>query len=350
MLALVLASPWMIVRFLQDGVPFATMREDSVIGALTGSQHMQHRAYPGTFVLAALLGFLPGTAMLIPAVQKLWRSRTSDRLARFLIAWIVGYLVFSEAFSSEPGTYAVQVLFPAMALAVAGLVVAHDPASGAPRYHMALWPPLAALFALGIYGGIYAFTDERPSLLAAVMIAGVVALFYISAVVARRGDLMRWAASGVAALALFSVTLTAIVFPAINDLWPAREIKRAIAACPSNAISLVGFREPSGAFLTGASGAVSTPEDVARVTGEKTPRLLIIEDRYEGRVRELIAQNRSVPLPAAAACINVYNVMRGCPLKFRVYDTGAGARCRFPAEFDCKTQPPPPAWAQDDCD
>ena len=121
-LALVIASPWLIVRAHQDGVPFAGMSWREFLAALGGAQDMKLRAFPGTFVLALLLGFIPGTALLGTAFKRFWGER-DQRLARFLLAWVIGYLIYLEALSSKPGTYMVQTMFPALALAVASVVV-----------------------------------------------------------------------------------------------------------------------------------------------------------------------------------------------------------------------------------
>lgn len=349
-LMLALASPWLIVRFHQDGVPFADMGWRDFIEAMTGSQDMKLRAWPGTFLLAAFVGFLPGTAMLPPAMLRLWNHRQVEPLARFLFAWIVGYLVFNELFSSEPGTYTVQVMFPAMALAVALLVVnpIATPESHAPPYHLAPWPPLATLFAVVLFAALYVFTGTSPTMLAIIGIVATAALFWISAAAGRHGALVRWAMTGVAALSLFAVTLLALVLPAISNLWPAERIADAIAKCPPATITINGFREPSAGFVTSAKEA--SPQSIATTLGEKTPRLTILEKRAEAKVRAAISEAGGIALSQPSACVTVYNVMRGCPLSFRIYETGAGRRCAFREDFDCNAQPPPPSFSSKDCD
>ncbi len=121
-IALALASPWLAVRVMQDGVPFAGMGWSEFLAALGGAQDMKLRAFPGTFTAAALIGFLPGVALLPAAMKALWDDR-AQRLPRFLLAWTIGYIVYLELLSSKPGTYTVQVMFPAFALAVALLVM-----------------------------------------------------------------------------------------------------------------------------------------------------------------------------------------------------------------------------------
>jgi len=88
-LALVIAAPWLIVRAHQDGTPFSGMSWREFLGALGGAQDMKLRALPGTFVLALVLGFLPGTALIGSAFTRLWDGR-EQKLARFLLAWVIG--------------------------------------------------------------------------------------------------------------------------------------------------------------------------------------------------------------------------------------------------------------------
>ena len=89
--ALLIAAPWLIVRAHQDGTPFSGMNWREFLGALGGAQDMKLRAMPGTFVLALVLGFLPGTALIGSAFTRLWVGR-EQKLARFLLAWVIGYL------------------------------------------------------------------------------------------------------------------------------------------------------------------------------------------------------------------------------------------------------------------
>lgn len=333
--AALLAAPWLIVRAHQDGgVPFSGLGLRDTWEALTGSQDMKLRAWPGTFVLAAVVGFLPGTALLPPAMLRLWQQRTADPVARFLLAWIVGYLAYNELLSSEPGTYTVQVIFPAMAAAVALVVMPHDDGAPPPRHHIIPHWPVAALFALALFGAVYAANARVPAVeLPAIVLVAV--LFATSAAAGRAGQLRRWAVTGVAALSLFAITLLAIALPRIDGLWPSREMARAIQACPAGEVGLVGFTEPSGRFLTGATDALSTPDGVARASGEKTHRLLIVESQAMNAVTSAISAASTRNLGEPDACFDVFNSMRGCPLRFGVFQLGAADRCKFPAHMRC---------------
>lgn len=336
-IAIVLAAPWIYVRFQQDGIPFSGTGWMEFLAALGGAQDMKLRAFPGTFLAAALLGFLPGVALLPPALKLLWDDR-ADKLPRFLLAWVIGYIVYLELLSSKPGTYTVQVLFPAFALAVALLVgqsPAHDTCATVPppprgegsgvggrtelqlRWSLIPWPPLAALFALSLFAGVYAFAREMPSPLAVALIAAVALLFAYSAHLGRSRDPLGWALTGIASLALFAITLLGVVFPGVQHIWPAREIADVIQdSCgPNRRVAILGFREPSAAFVLGVPKTAPTPESMADAPGT----LHVVESRWHERY--LVAVAGKFPKLAQIDCVAAYNVMRGCPMTFTIYST-----------------------------
>ncbi len=338
-LALVIASPWLIVRVHQDGVPFGGMSWGDFLAALGGAQDMKLRAFPGTFVLALLLGFIPGTALLASATSRLWNTR-SQRLASFLLAWVIGYLIYLEALSSKPGTYMVQTMFPALALAVGSLVVSETGGGKRPDWSMSIWPTALAAIPLAIFAAIYAFAGELPSLATAILIAIIASLFIWSGRLIHEGLLRGWATIGVITMALFAITLLGIVLPSINKIWPVAEIERAIARCQGSSIDLVGFREPTGRFVLGASDR-QAPETIADAKGNDAGRLLIVEDRWVKRMNTALAASSHPPLPSPSGCVSAYNAMRGCPVYFRIYDVGAAPPCQIPSEFACQSNPNP---------
>jgi hypothetical protein len=267
-------------------------------------------------VLAVLLGFLPGTALLPPALLKLWTER-DGKIARFLLAWVIGYLVYLEALSGKPGTYMVQPLFAAFAIAVAMLVATADGKQPAPAYHAMPWPPFAALFAIALFAAPYAAVREYPAPWLVAPIAAVAALFYWSAAEGRAGRLKRWAGSGVAALGLFAVTLLGGVLPSIDKIWPASQVQRYIkASCdPNLSVGVVGFREPSATFLLDRDHTRATPQSV--VAG--APDITIVESRWLDRYSEAIKASGASSFGAHYGCIESVNMMRGCPLTFWVF-------------------------------
>lgn len=336
LLGILIASPWIVVRVLQDGVPFAGMSVQELLAALGGSQDMKLRAMPGTFVLALLLGFLPGTALAAPAFIALWKERDA-RIARFLIAWVLGYLIYLEALSSKPGTYMVQTMFPALAIAVAMLAVLED-GNAPPRFHAFAWPPLAALFALILFAAPHVAVREVPSLWLWLPIAAVAALFAWSAAEGRAGHLIRWAATGVAALGLFAVTLIAGVMPSIDKIWPAREVQRALAACPQTKLGVLGWNEPTTRFVLGRDEQLSTPDGLAQAATRNDPAVAVVTDTWlksQGRV----LTTAQVPL----ACVHAINTMRGCALNLTITGNAAAPACETPERYKCSADAAQPS-------
>lgn len=334
-LAAAVGAPWLVVRAMQDGVPLAGLSWSKFLAALGGAQDMKLRAFPGTFVLAAVLGFLPATALLWPAMRKLWAQRAQDKIARFLLAWIVGYIVYLELLSSKPGTYTVQVMFPAMALAVAMLVLERNPDGVPPAGHAIPWSPLAALFGFALVMMPFAALRDMPSPYVIVAAIAVAALFFLSARAGRAGMLRDWALSGIAALSIFAITLLGLAMPAIDKIWPARQITRALAGCAPGPIAVQGFREPSIGFVLAPDPSITTPDAIRSALVEGSPGYIAGEVRDDSlRVLSRMQYRR----PKTVGCVEAFNVMRGCPLYFTISATGPLDGCQARETFACTTE------------
>ncbi len=331
LLALLLAAPWLYVRTLQDGIPFSGMGWKEFFAALGGAQDMKLRAFPGTFILAAILGFLPGTALLAPALKRLWDERQS-RLPKFLFAWIAGYIIYLELISSKPGTYTVQVMFPAIAMAVALLMKASEGKLPLPKFHAIPKPLLAAPFALPLIAAPYILMQQTPSLWILPFAAVITVLFYVSAREGLAGRLQAWAITGIAAVALVTVTMNGAVLPSVDKIWPTRQIERAIAGCAPGPISVMGFREPASRFILNSDTAVAAQDAVRAALVEGRATYLIGEARDPGLKSMTRFQYRR---PRAVACVEAFNAMRGCPLYFEILSTGDLSACTARERFPC---------------
>jgi 4-amino-4-deoxy-L-arabinose transferase-like glycosyltransferase len=332
-LALLIAAPWIIVRFMQDGVPFAGLSFSGVLHALGGAQDMKLRAWPGTFVLAAVLGFLPGTALLAPSLLKLWSERET-KIARFLLSWIIGYIIYLELISSKPGTYMVQTMFPALAMAVAMLVTDEDRKTPLPKYHAIAWPPVAGLFGLALLALPYVATREQPQVWLLPLMFVTAAFFYWSAQEGRSGQLKDWAASSIVALGLFAVTLLGGILPSLNKIWPARQVARALAQCPAPAFGVFGFTEPTGRFVLQQNAELSTSEGLGKLADGTLAGLAVFDQAwYEKNPRALTREQQTKIRPVA--CVRAINTMRGCTQTLTVVSNTGAPPCTVPVEFDC---------------
>jgi hypothetical protein len=314
-------------------MPFSGMSFKSLIGALGGAQDMKVRAWPGTFLLAAALGFLPGTALLPPALVKLWSAR-DGKIARFLLAWVLGYVVYLEALSSKPGTYMVQTLFPALALAVGMLVTAEDGRTSAPKFHAIPWPPLAALFAAALIMAPYALLREIPPVWGAVVFGAVATLFYWSAREGRAGHLVRWAQIGMAGLALFAVTMFAGVLPSLDKIWTVRQVQRALASCPAAPSGMLGFNEPTSRFVFNRDAMLSTAGGLGKLADGTAQGYAAITDAWNDQNPHALTREQMTKI-RPIACLRTLDPMRACQMSLTVVAPTTAPPCPIPAEYEC---------------
>jgi hypothetical protein len=202
----------------------------------------------------------------------------------------------------------------------------------APRFNAIPWPPLAALFALALMAAPYAALREFPPLVLMPFAAGVAALFYVSAAKGRAGALLSWAATGIAALSLFAITLLSVALPGIGKIWPARQIENALAGCAPGPIAVLGLREPTSRFVLKSDESLAEPEAMRSALVEGRSGYLVGEVR-DSRLSALnrFQYRRLRPL----ACVEAYNTMRGCPLYFTIVATGDMQTCNAREAYPC---------------
>jgi 4-amino-4-deoxy-L-arabinose transferase-like glycosyltransferase len=353
-LMLVIAAPWLLIRaHLDGGVPFGGLTWHELIRALGGAQDMKWKAAPLTFTLAFVLGFMPGALLLVPALRGLWENR-AHALQRFLFCWIVGYWLYLELIASKPGLYTVQAMFPAAA-AAAALALEKDGGLALPDYMLRLPAWLVALGMGGVFAGVLyvAGPPVNPIVVAGAIL--VVALFTLAAQAARRRLAAAWLVTSVAGFALFLAFTFGVVLPHIERGWPAARIAAAIAPlqrCVVGPAGVVGLREPSTVFTLGPD-AEANPETLAGWMATGQEGIAVVEDRWHADVMRAL-QERGGTLPQRAGCIEAFNVMRGCPLEFSIYVTGApklDPGCKVPPAFACRRSlsPAPAGTAASRC-
>ena len=336
---LVLAAPWLIVRaYLDGGVPFADMGFSELIRALGGAQDMKWRAVPLTFTFALLVGFLPGALLWVPAVRTLWEDRAAA-LHRFLFCWIAGYLIYLELISSKPALYTVQAMFPAAAAACA-LALDKDGRLVLPDYM--LRPPawLVAPGMLALFGGVLYLAAAPPGVVVVLGVLLVTALFTLAALAARAKFAAAWLVSSVVGFALFLGFTFGVLLPSLEKGWPATRIAEAIRPlehCVVGPVGIAGLREPSTVFVLGRDSDPGIVEIADRMAGGEDG-IAVIEDRWQVDLLTALAERGAKP-PARAGCVQAFNAMRGCPLNFSIYITGAprlDPECKVPPRFACK--------------
>ena len=342
-LMLVIAAPWLIIRaHLDGGVPFSGLTFSELIRALGGAQDMKWKAAPLTFTLAFLLGFMPGALLLVPALKGLWEKR-ANAPHRFLLCWLVGYLAYLELIASKPALYTVQALFPAAAAAAALALQEHGKLA-LPPYMLRLPAWLVALGMAVLFTGVLYIADTPVSVVVVLGALLVTALFTLAAQAARDKLAAAWVTTSILGFALFLGFTFGVLLPHIERGWPAARIGEAVRPlqrCVVGPLGVVGFREPSADFSLGA-GADTNPETLAGWMASGQEGIAVVEKRWHGDVVRALEARRG-RLPARAGCVQAFNVMRGCPLNFSIYVTGApklDPGCKMPARFTCKGAPP----------
>ncbi len=339
---LVLGAPWLIARAIADGgAPFHGMSWDELLAALGGSQADKWKAAPGSFTLAFALGFLPGALLLAHAFWRLWLER-AEPLARFLFAWLTGYLLYLELLSGKPALYAVPPLFPAAAAAVVLAMTLGQPQTQplvmpqrlfAPPW----WAPAAVI--LAVYGALLWLMSASP---APAILAGcllVAALLALGAETARLKLASAWVASSVCGFAFFLAFTFGAFLPHLEQAWPAERIAEAAApleACATGPAGVIGFREPSATFV--ANATLAEPAQVAAWAKSGERRVALVEGRWRADLARAFL-HAGAPEPAPAGCVAAFNTMRGCALSFSIYVTGAKEKddpaCRAAPKYAC---------------
>jgi hypothetical protein len=230
-------------------------------------------------------------------------------------------------------------MFPAAA-AAAALALEKDGKLALPEYMLRLpaWlvaPGMAALFAGALY-----FTGTPANVVIVLGALLVTAVFTLGAEAAREKLAAAWVLTSVTGFALFLGFTFGVLLPHMQRGWPAARIAEAIRPfehCVVGPVGVVGFREPSRVFLIGRNSEV-TPATVADWMSGGEDAIAVVEDRWHGDLKRALTERRAT-LPTPAGCVSAFNVMRGCPLRFSIYVTGAprlDRECKIAPRFACK--------------
>ncbi len=337
-----LGSPWIVALVLAEpGNPFAGMTWRELLGALGGSQAMKYRAPPLSFTAGLVLGLLPATLLLVPAVRRLWTLRATDAVARFLLAWLAGYLLYLEAISSKPALYAVQALLPAAAIAVAALLARQGAAAPlALPERLLVWPTLVLLPVVpAAVIALHQLTGQPWSFAIAAASVIVTALLGLATAAAWHQRAAAWVALSVLGFAAFLAFAFGLLLPRMEKAWTTERIADAAAAvrsCAPGPVYVVGYGEPSAVFRFGtrfvATTAAELPPSAFDASG-----LIIAEDQ----VREgLVARGGGALV--RVGCLQGLNFTRGCAIPMTIYRAGpaGGTACSPPAALACSDAKP----------
>ena len=349
-LACLIAAPWVAALVFNADPEFVRQAwADGFFDKLAGPQRMNWSGFPGMYFGGLWLCLLPGAVLFMLAARRVWADR-NERTHRFLLAWIVPYLVVLEVFSDKPPLYSLQMVLPAVMVAI-GMVLADLEPSTAPssRQFKAYWSGAlfhALLPALGL--ACFVLWAVRPVtlaplLLALIAMAGVV----VAHIGVLRGRPYAWLGLSVFASLLFYFATLQVVVPNFQGIWTSArmaEISRAIAPCVPGRVLVADYGEPSAVFDIGSSTYVTkgpaAGQSAANWLDEKKGRIAFVTERADANFHNQV-RRVGLKAPLRIACTRGFNVGRFYWTDISLYvmaEESELATCRLPDYARCGTQ------------
>jgi 4-amino-4-deoxy-L-arabinose transferase-like glycosyltransferase len=250
-----------------------------------------HGAPPGTYLVAALVTFWPGSLALAGAARLAWRQRAEPAI-RFLIAWIVPFWLLMELIPTKLPHYVLPA-YPALALLAGRALV--DGVAGARRH----WSDFVAwsvwgLVALGLGGALLALPIRLGAAMPAVGAAAVVTALALAGAALLglwRGKSRPWL--GFAAAALLWASGFALILPRIDALW----LSRSAAALVNDQnrvlrpVVVAGYAEPSLVFLLGTATKLTGGPEAAAILAKLPETLILVSDREDAAFRGVLQKD-----------------------------------------------------------
>lgn len=251
----VVGLTWVILITIQSEGEFI---RESIGHALLGKVAEgddAHGGPPGYHLIAMLVMFWPGTALLGLGVVAAWKRRAEPAVI-FLLSWLIPGWVLYEAVATKLPHY-VMPAYPALALLCALGVkdAAEILAKGRVAHLIGLFLfvlgsvalPAAAYFGVTDIDGEF-FTPWNLAMVGAILLTLVVGLAVFWKPSAPK---VSWIALPVV---LFYVLLGAFAVPKLGAMWPSNSIWRVatqLEGCDDLRFATAGYREPSNVFYLG---------------------------------------------------------------------------------------------------
>jgi 4-amino-4-deoxy-L-arabinose transferase-like glycosyltransferase len=328
-LLLAITLPWLVAIEIVTGGAFASEAVGhDLIGKLTGAQE-SHGAPPGTYLLLAIVTMWPFSALLGTAVVAGWRKR-GQRAQRFLIAWVVPTWIVFEIVPTKLPHYLLPV-YPALALLAGGALVAAARSGAIERRRWLTWIVLVlwTAVALALAGGLVALPILWGGGVAWFSLVPALAILVLGFAILRR--LWRGEAlvvvPAIAGLALLVfVPSFAFLLPGLDMLWLSRSaaslVDRQTLPRPAR-IDAVGYGEPSLVFLLRGQlrsrTSVQAADDLAAADPKVGPGAwALVGSRDDADFRQALAARGVVPL--ALGSVSGINYSRsGAKLTLTLY-------------------------------
>ncbi len=347
-LMVLVASPWIAVLIANPDLDLVRQAwGQGLLDKLAGPQEMNWRGFPGMYALGLWLGLLPGAAFFFLAAQRTWRRR-DERPCRFLLAWVVTYLAAIEFLSAKPPLYTLQMLMPALTVALAMALVQGGEgakngikpgrACAALALLHALLPGTALLALLWLMG-----PPARPLVL--VLTALVLAAAAVAIIAACRARPFVWAGLSIAAGILFYIAALELALPNFERVWTSQRLVQsagAIEPCAPGPFAVAGYSEPSAVFTLGTATFIAKGPNAGALAAQWLVRGIghhaFVSDGMRVSFETHIERSGFTP-PRAIACVGGLNIGRFKWVTLRLYTTVPGqtmAACPMPAALACE--------------
>ncbi len=323
-----LAAPWIVAISTKVGWSFwqESVGKD-MLGKVASGQE-SHGFPPGYYTLTYSLMLWPfGAVALKGGLAALNRFRSDPRLA-FMLAWYIPWWIFCEILPTKLPHYMLPA-YPGLLLPMAWwLSSGSDDASTSPAWQK--WLVYAATFgallvtlalaALAV--GLPLWFGHFPVWGVACAVALLAAGWLGSGIRVRLSPLRRAIAATLASLVGIGL-LAGKVLPAVDQVWPSREIAatfRAVAPCPDSRLVSAGFSEPSLIFLTAANTELTNGADAARRLQQDDCAVAAIADSQQASFQK--AFSGSPRQPVELGRIESLNFSKGRPVATILYRLG----------------------------
>ena len=310
LLTAAMVLPWLIAVSLATDGSFVS---DAVTGDLLPkliSGHESHGAPPGMYLLLFTLTFWPGSLLAWPALVQTWSLRKTDRLVRFLWAWIIPSWIVFELVPTKLPHY-VLPMYPAIALLIGIWLatlshrVAHPGISSTtagsagrfatwiPKIGAGLWLAIGVVLGIGlIVAPLYldkAFS--RWGALAALIVLAMTGLAWRTY---REGHMVRVCGILLLGAVLVFPVILGKGLPELRGFWVSRAVLQTVESLRQEhpdlrgLVASTGFQEPSLAFLLGTPTRLVNHLEAASHLLEHPDGLALVESRQEQRFHEAV--------------------------------------------------------------
>jgi 4-amino-4-deoxy-L-arabinose transferase-like glycosyltransferase len=291
-LVAVMVLPWLLaVSLATDGSFMSDAITKDLLPKLI-SGHESHGALPGMYILLFTLTFWPASLLAWPALAQTWHLRGTDRLNRFLWAWIAPSWIVFEIVPTKLPHY-VLPLYPAIALLVAVWLASSAPwpntgkiTRWATAAGFALWLLAGMILGLGlVIAPVY--LDKSISWW------GIAAAFIVLGMTYLGWRLYRDKKMVPACLVLMlgAVLIFSVILgkglPELRGFWVSRSVQQTLASLRQEhpelrgIVASAGFHEPSLVVLLGTKTRLVGHPEAARHLADHPDGLALVEARRE---------------------------------------------------------------------